>query len=291
MKRTRAVVLGLVLTGLPGGGARLLAAEGRDSPLAPHLKDRGTGVATSMFATYVRRGELVVYPFFEYYRDGDFEYKPAELGFAGEQDFRGRFHAKEGLLFLAYGITGDLAVEVEAAVIRASLEKSPEDTSGMPTRIEESGLGDVEGQIRWRWRREAEHRPELFSYLEAVVPHHGDKPLIGTPGIELKLGSGVTRGFGWGTLTARAAVEYSADSASHFDVGEYAVEYVKRVSPSWRLYAGIEGTQDELSLITEAQWHISDHVFVRLNNGLGLTSKATGWTPEVGILLTLPARK
>lgn len=46
------------------------------------------GVATSMFATYIGRRELIVYPFFEHYRDGNFEYKPEELGFAGATDFR-----------------------------------------------------------------------------------------------------------------------------------------------------------------------------------------------------------
>jgi hypothetical protein len=28
-------------------------------------------------------------------------------------------------------------------------------------------------------------------------------------------------------------------------------------------------------LLTEVQWHLSKHAFVKLNNGLGLTSKAT----------------
>ncbi|HEY1306939.1 MAG TPA: hypothetical protein VGF24_25470 [Vicinamibacterales bacterium] len=31
----------------------------------PHLRDRGTGVATSMFGTYVRNGEWLFYPFME----------------------------------------------------------------------------------------------------------------------------------------------------------------------------------------------------------------------------------
>ena len=34
-----------------------------------YLKDRGTGIATSMFGTYVRSGGLLLYPFIEYYRD------------------------------------------------------------------------------------------------------------------------------------------------------------------------------------------------------------------------------
>jgi hypothetical protein len=261
---------------------------GPDKTNPVYLQDRGTGIPTSMFGTYIRKNELIVYPFFEYYRDSDFEYKPEELGAPGDVDYRGRYHASEGLFFVGYGVSENIAIEFEAAVISASFHKSPADTSALPSEIRESGLGDVEGQIRWRWRKETERRPELFSYAEFVLPHAKDKVLIGTPGVELKFGAGLTRGFGWGTLTARAAVEYSEASSSPWDLGEYAVEYLKRLSPRWRLYIGLEGEQDELSLITEVQWHILPHGFVRLNNGLGLTSKATDWTPELGVLFTLP---
>ncbi|MBI5445481.1 MAG: hypothetical protein HY900_30235 [Deltaproteobacteria bacterium] len=47
---------------------------------SPWLRDRGTGVATSMFGTYVKKGETLVYPFAELYFDSDLEYKPDELG-------------------------------------------------------------------------------------------------------------------------------------------------------------------------------------------------------------------
>lgn len=261
---------------------------GPDKTNLVYLQDRGTGVSTSMFGTYIRKNELIVYPFFEYYRDSDFEYKPEELGAPGDVDYRGRYHASEGLLFVGYGVSENIAIEFEAAVISALFHKSPADTSALPSEIKESGLGDVEGQIRWRWRKETARRPELFSYAEFVVPHAKDKVLIGTPGVELKFGSGLIRGFGWGTLTARAAVEYSEASTSPWDLGEYAVEYLKRLTPRWRIYVGLEGQQDELSLITEAQWHILPHGFVRLNNGLGLTSKATDWSPELGVLFTVP---
>jgi len=116
--------------------------------LPAYLDDRGEGVATSMFGTYVRRGEWIVYPFFEYYRDDDFEYKPEELGYPGELDYLGRYRASEGLLFLAYGLRENVAIEVEAAVISASFEKAADDPSGVPSRLAESGLGDIEGQIR-----------------------------------------------------------------------------------------------------------------------------------------------
>jgi hypothetical protein len=240
-----------------------------------------------MFGTYIRKGEWLLYPFFEYYRDKDFEYKPEELGFVVDQDFRGRYRASEGLFFLGYGVSDRLAVEFEIAIIRAVLEKSSDDPSALPNRLEESGLGDVEGQLRWRWNRETATRPEWFSYAEAVVPHNKDRPLIGTTDWELKFGTGFVRGLSWGTVTARAAIEYAAGSSSKFDVGEYALEYLRRVSPSWKLYLGVEGTQDEVSLIPEVQWHLSKKAFVRLNSGVGLTSKATDWAPEVGVVFSL----
>jgi hypothetical protein len=262
----------------------------QETSLPWHLRDRGTGVPSSMFATYIRRGEFIIYPFFEYYRDHDLEYNPSELGFQGDQDYRGRYRARENLFFFGYGLTDDLAVEFEAAMIRATLEKAPDDLSTVPARIEESGLADIEAQIRWRWLRENERRPEFFSYGEVVFPHSTDKVLIGTPDWELKFGTGLIRGFMWGTITARAAVEYAKASTSEFDVGEYAIEYMKQVSPSWRLYAGLEGTQDELSFISEAQWHVTRYVAIKLNNGVGLTSKAVDWEPEVGVMFTIPTR-
>jgi len=291
-KTTCRVVLTLIAaTGAvaaEGGGQTHPAAAPAGPSQPSYLADRGTGMPTSMFGTHIRRGELILYPFFEYYRDDDFEYKPSEFGAAGEEDYRGRYRASEGLFFLGYGLTDDLAVEIEAAAIKASLEKSPQDASALPARIEESGLGDVEAQIRWRFARESERRPEVFSYFETVLPHSQEKLLIGTPGWELKLGTGLVKGFGWGTLTARVAVDYSQASSSHFDLGEYAVEYLKRISPRFRVYVGLEGAQDELSLIAEVQWHLGRNAFVRFNNGLGLTSKASDWTPEIGIVFTLP---
>ena len=95
--------------------------------------------------------------------------------------------------------------EVEGAVIHASFEAAVGELSGVPSRISESGLSDIEGQVRWRWRRATAIGPEAFSYVEAVAPHRRDKALIGTPGLELKFGTGLSRGFRWGTLTARAA--------------------------------------------------------------------------------------
>ncbi|MFN0149707.1 MAG: hypothetical protein ACKVU1_03225 [bacterium] len=260
-------------------------AQADDATPSARQADRGTGLPTSMFGTYIRDGELLVYPFFEYYLDNNAEYKPAELGYGLEQDFRGKFRASEGLIFLGYGITDWLAVEFEAAVISASLEKAADDTSATPTRIEESGTGDVEGQLRLRWARETASRPEFFSYFEAVSPQQRSKVLIGTPEWEFKLGSGAVRGFAWGTVTVRAAVEYSKEE-SKFESGEYALEYLKRLSPAWRVYLGFEGAEDEIEMIGEAQWHVTDAIFFKFNNAVGVTSKAADWAPEIGCVFS-----
>ncbi len=267
----------------------LAGAQAPDAP-GPYLADRGPGLPTSMFGTFIQKGELIIYPFFEGYRDDDFEYKPEEFGAIGDVDYRGRYRANEGLVMLSYGLTDNLAFEMEFAGISATFDKAPGDPSGVPARIKESGLGDVEGQLRWRWNRETTRRPEVFSYAEAVLPHHRQKMLIGTSDLELKFGTGVIRGFPWGTVIARAAVEYAAGSASRFDASEYAVEYVRRLGPRFRLYAGIEGTQDEVSAIGELQWHALKHVVIKANSGFGLTSKATDFAPEVGILFSLPIK-
>lgn len=265
------------------GGAHTATAQ---DTLPGYLRDRGPGIPTSMFATYIQRGQLLVYPFFEYYLDNNHEYKPAELGYGLNQDFRGKFRGSEGLLFLGYGVTDWLALEFEAAVIRARLEKAPGDPSAMPASIEESGIGDVEGQIRARFARETTSRPEIFGYFEWVAPTQKNKVLIGTSNWEFKAGAGLIRGFQLGTVVLRLAGEYSV-AESKLELGEYAVEYIRRISPAWRVYFGVEGTQDEVELITDLQWHLTDFVFLRINNAFGLTSKATDWAPEVGVLFAL----
>lgn len=244
-------------------------------------RDRGPGIPTSLFGTYVAAGEFLFYPFFEYYRDHNYEYKPQELGFGLDRDFRGRYRANEGLIFLGYGISDELALEFEAAVIEARLDKSPSDPSNMPPRLEESGLGDVAAQLRWRWNRETETRPEWFSYFETTFPFQRDKLLIGTQDWEFKFGTGVVRGMSWGTMTFRIAAEYAENQIGP---GEYAVEYLKRVSPNLRLYTGVEGVEDEIEWISEAQVFLRRNVFLKLNSAFGLTSKAPDWAPEVGIM-------
>lgn len=283
MRSAGALVLLIALTGVGGFvSAEPVLAQGDDLDI--RSGDRGRGIPTSMFGTYIRKGEWLVYPFFEYYFDDNLEYKPQELGYGLFEDFRGKFRASEGIFYVGYGITSRLAIEFEAAVITARLEKATNDPV-TPATIEESGTGDVEGQIRFRFLEETERRPEVFGYFEAVSPQQREKLLIGTPDWELKGGVGVVRGYRWGTLSARGAGEYLVEDSS-FDLGEYGLEYLKRLSPRWRIYTGIEGTQDELTLITELQWHFADFAFLKVNNGLGVTSKATDWAPEIGIMFS-----
>ena len=254
--------------------------------LPRYLRDRGPGVATSMFGTYVRKGELLVYPFAEWYADKDLEYKPSELGYGIAEDFRGRYAASEALLFLGYGLTDDIAIELEGAVISAELEKAANDPSAMPSEVEEHGLGDVEAQVRWRFRRETETRPELFTYFETVFPLQKHRKLIGTSAWEYKLGFGMTRGYRWGTMTFRAAGEYSGEERK-LEAGEYAIEYLRRLSPRWRIASVIEGNQlDEVALITEVQWHLLPRAVVKVNNGWGITRNATDFAPEVGVMFS-----
>jgi len=275
----------LATTVLVPGSARGQPEEGR-----PWLADRGPGIWTSIFGTYVRDGELLVSPFMEYYLDDNFEYKPAELGHGLDQDFRGRFRATEGLIFLAYGINDRYAVEFEAAAITASLEKAPEDPSTLPPRIEESGPGDWQAQIDWRVLAETAHRPEVFSYLEVEFPSNTNKLLIGTSDFTYTLAVGAIRGTRWGTFAGRTAVQYLQESGTA-DFGGFAVEYLKRVSPRWGLYGGIESVQDETELIGEAQLHMSDRLYFRFNLAYGLSSKATDWSPDVGVVFAFPSGK
>jgi hypothetical protein len=139
------------LTAVPAPARQASTLQG--TPARPYLEDRGTGVPTSMFGTYVRHGELILYPFYEYYKDDDFEYKPSELGYPdppGEPDYRGRYRAHEGLFFLAYGISENVAIEMEAAVIDASFEKSPRARSaGAGGRRPSGGPSSSATSRRW----------------------------------------------------------------------------------------------------------------------------------------------
>jgi hypothetical protein len=259
-------------------------SAGQEVPV--YLRDRGPGIPTSMFGTYVRHGELLFYPFYEYYRDRNMEYEPFDFGLTSMTEYRGRYEAHERLLFLAYGVSDRLAVEFEAGFISAQLDKSPRDVSPLPSRIEESGLNDVEGQLRWRWNRETARTPEYFTYFETVFPTGKKHSLIGTSDWQFKLGSGRVKGYRWGTFTARAAVEFDAGSNA-FGAGEVAVEYLKRLSNSLRFFVMLEGTEDEWGLVPELQFQFGRYGYLKVGSGIGITSKATDIAPEVGFMFTV----
>lgn len=254
--------------------------------LPVYLRDRGTGIPLSQFGAYVRKGEWLIYPFYEYYHDNNLEYEPLDLGFVSTQEYRARYRAHEGLIFIGYGISDRLAVEFETAFIDVRFDKSRSDPSPVPARIEDSGIGDVEGQLRWRWNNETASKPEYFSYFEIVFPTGKDNSLIGTSDWEFKLGSGLAKGFRWGTMSLRFAIEYDA-AEDVFGTGEYAVEYLKKLSDHFRIFAMMEGSEDEVSLIPEVQWHLNRSVFLKANTGFGVTSKATDFAPEVGIVFSV----
>lgn len=250
-----------------------------------YLRDRGTGIPTSILGVYVRDNELLIYPFYEYYSDSDFEYEPADFGFGSTEELRGRYHAHEALIFFGYGISDRLAVEFEAGVISANLDKSGEDTSALPPELKESGLSDVEVQIRWRWNRETVRTPEFFNFFEVVFPTGDKNSLIGTSDWELALGTGLIKGFSWGTTTFRFAFDYDA-AENKFGIGEVAVEYLKRLSDSFRFAAMVEGSEDEISLVPQLQWYFTPNVSLKVNTGFGLTSKAIDFAPEFGIVFS-----
>jgi len=261
---------------------------GAQQLLPPYLADRGTGIATSMFGEYVRTGELLVYPFYEFTSFHEMEYKPAELGFGVDQDFRGKFREHEANFFLAYAFNDRVALELESALFTsAKLWKDPSDPSAMPATIEESGFGDTQAEIRYRFAKENLKRPEMFGYVEVDFPFQRNRLIIGTQGWEYKFGVGAIKGFSFGTLTIRVAGE-STQEDHRMAFGEYALEYLKRFSPEFRFYTGMEGDQDEVEWITEAQYWLTANIHLKLNTSFGVTSKAPDFAPEIGVMFSFP---
>jgi hypothetical protein len=266
-------------------------AEGQLEAGSRRSRDRGAGVPASIFATYLSRGQLLFYPFLAYSRDDNREYQPAQLGFGLEQDFRGRYRSIERQIFIGYGLSDRLAIEFEAGVIHASLDKAPDDPSATPARIEESGLADIEGQLRLRVLAEGDRRPEVFSYLEVTAPSQKHTVLIGDRIWDFRPGVGVVRGFSVGTVTSRVTVEYNHDDKT-WDLGEFSIEYLKRLSSAWRVNLAVEGGEtgapDEWEFISGVRWRVKDFLFLKIDNSVGLSSKATDWVPQVGILTSFP---
>ena len=145
---TRFLFLALALAIVPTAAF----AQGR----APYLADRGTGIPTSMFGDYVRAGEFNVYPFYEY-TSGNPEYKPAELGFGLDQDFRGiPFGPMPRLMALADQVTKLTAICV---VCGEPATRTQRLIDGQPAPADSpliviGGLGDEKYEARCRLHHE-----------------------------------------------------------------------------------------------------------------------------------------
>jgi hypothetical protein len=272
-----ALFLGFLAT---APGAR---AQSPEQDLPYYLQDRGSGMSTSLFGTYVREGELLVYPFYEYEKTSSEEYHGSELGFTGNEDFLGELTTHEFDLYLGYGLTDRIALELEGQLYTtATFHKAPEDLSAVPDEIKESGVGEIESQLRYRWTKESERRPEFFSFLEIAYPFQKNDVLIGVQDWQGELGFGAIKGFRWGTLSARMSLAYED---TNLQGGEFALEYLKRLSPRWRVVLALEGEGEDLSFISEAQWFFSRTAYLKLNSGFGLSEKVPDIAPEVGIMM------
>ena len=253
--------------------------------------DRGNGIRTSMVETYVEPHQLLVYPFGAYTWDHNFEYQPSIFGIPRDQDFRGQFRSTEAALFLAYGVTDWLALELEGSLISADFDKAPADTFGTPATLHESGLSDVGGALRLRLARERGSRPEFFGSVEVVPAQHEQLVLIGEPQWDVKGEVGAVRQYRWGTMTFRTTIEYNHGDQA-WELGETSLEYLRRLSPKWRVLLGVEGGEggapDDYGLIAAAHWRIARGLDLKIFNAVGLMSKATDWETQVGLLWTLP---
>jgi hypothetical protein len=279
--------------------ASVLAAAGTATAQCvppAYQRDRGAGIATSVFGVYVDWGEWVVLPSWGRVRNDGFEYSPEELGVDGERDFLGSLTTTSGTLFVSHGLNDSVALGLQAAVTRATFVPAPEDTSALPDEIRESGLGDVQVEVVWRALRESESRPELYVFTEMLLPHDESKRFIGQNGLAVLPGLGLVRGFRWGTIAARMGIEYDSGSTSELDWGGWSLGYLRRLSDKVRVGAGLDGqvgganNLDEVWLMGDLQWQVTSRVALRLHNAVGLTEKADGMAPEIGIVVARPRR-
>jgi hypothetical protein len=254
-----------------------------------YVNNQDDGISTSLFGTNIQKGEMLLYPYFEYTMDHNREYQPSQYGFGPQQDFIAKYNSREAGLFIGYGITDRLAIEFEASYIKATFQKDPSDSFATPNRIIEKGLGDIESQLRWRWKQQKGRWPEMQSFLEITIPSQKHKLFIGDKDWDFRPGLILSKNYSWGKMSFRTDLEYNRES-SGIDIGETAIEYLKRLSSPLRLVLAIEGGEggapDEWSFISGMRWQISNSVSLKLDNSLGITSKATDWAPQVGLVFS-----
>lgn len=284
----------MICTGRSIGKAFLLAATllcgpqlaGAQSAGQPDfLADRGDGIRTSLLATYIRPKEFVVYPFYEYTRTKNFEYKASDLGYVGEVDYLGKKVEHEYLLFLGYAFNDSWMLEFESALhSRVRFTKAPDDpVTAVPSEIRESGLGDTEAQLRWRYAKETETRPEITFAFQTVFPLQKKKKLLGTQAWEFAAGVVLTKGYSFGTMSLRAQINHDrGDRETKF--GEYAIDYLKKLSPQWTVALTLEGEESEVGIVGELQYNLSKDAMIKINSGFGLSKKDRAFAPEIGVL-------
>src|SRR5439155_6365631 len=102
--------------GAAGTATAQARAQSEEWKSRPYLADRGDGIHTSLFRTYVRKHELLIYLFYEYTRNRDTEYKPSELGFKLDKNFKTKQKNHETLIFTTYNITNNLAIKFESTM-------------------------------------------------------------------------------------------------------------------------------------------------------------------------------
>ena len=251
-----------------------------------YLYDRGAGMPTSLFGTYVRKGELLFYPFYEYVLETDFEYNPDDFGVDLDEDFFGRGQTHQYLVFAAYGFTDRLMAEAEFSFYEENtVERSGRDRGPGPRTFREAGPGTFEMQVRYRAIKESETFPEVVAFVQSDFPFQKGKELTGTQEWELAYGLAMIKGFRWGTLSARAALQHEPES-DYADLGEWAVEYLKRFGSDGRhrVVATMEAQKDtEFSAIFEYQWFFHKNAMLKLNSGFGLNREAADFAPEIGV--------
>lgn len=275
-----AALVAVVGWAVPAAATSEAAAAGAP----PYGQERGGGIPTSLLGTYIRRHELLIYPFYEYTRSRNFEYDPQELGYGVEQEFFGRAVEREALLFIGYAFSDALAFEFESALYSSiDFTKAADDTSAVPAHIRESGLGDTEMQVRWRGWRETDTRPEVTLFFKTVFPLQKDKKLLGTQDWEFSPGIVLTKAYSFGTLSLRLSLAYDGGEKK-LEFSEYAIDYLKQLTPNWRLALSLEGEQDEVEVIGELQYKLGKNAELKLNSGFGVSKKAPQFAPEIGVM-------
>jgi hypothetical protein len=261
------------------------AAGAQESGLPDYLADRGDAIRTSLLATYIRPREFIFYPFYEYTRTTNWEYKASDLNRVGDVDYLGKKVDHEYLVFLAYAWNDSWAIEFESA-LHASVEftKAPNDpVAAVPRKLKESGLGDTEAQLRWRYAKETETRPEITIMFQTEFPLQKKKVLLGTQDWGFGTGFVLTKGYPSGTYSFRGQLNYDReDRETAF--GEFGLDYLKKLSQKWNVALSLEGEGSEASVIGEVQYNFNKSAMLKLNCGLGLTHKDRQVAPEIGVL-------